>query len=304
LAALRDRALEFVTWERRPYPELPASAFTEEVELGDEVLRFTESRINLGAGRGRLRRISVRDLSGRQFNLLAASEYPAARLIEIMRGRWVQENGFKHGVERWGINQLDDRKTLPVDEDEVIPNPARRRLDRALRAARVNEGDARRRLADMRDDDPRRGRWEAALSASLQTQKELVALRPEVPNRARLGETELAGELVRHDGRRKHVLDTVRIACANAESELATLLAEHLARPAEAKRLLANVFSAPGRVRRSRGAWTVELSVAATRSERESLQRFFADLDRLRLTLPGESGGSRLRFRAQSFPNA
>ena len=24
-----------------------------------------------------------------------------------MRKRWRQENGFKHGVERWGINQLE-----------------------------------------------------------------------------------------------------------------------------------------------------------------------------------------------------
>jgi hypothetical protein len=30
-----------------------------------------------------------------------------------MRGRWRQENGFKHGVERWGINQLDRRSTEP-----------------------------------------------------------------------------------------------------------------------------------------------------------------------------------------------
>ena len=304
LAALRDRDLEFVTWERRPYPALLPSAFTETVELGDEVLRFTESRINLGAGRGRVRRISVRDIHGRQFNLLAASQYPAARLIEIMRGRWVQENGFKHGVERWGINQLDDRKTMPVDAETVIPNPARRRLDRALRAARLAEGEARRKLAGLHAEDPQRARWDAALRGSLQQQEELLALRPEVPKRARLATTELAGVLVQHDGRRKHVLDTVRIACANAESDLAVLLAEHLGRPAEAKRLLANVFSAPGRVRRSRGTWVVELSVAANRAERQSLQRFFADLDRLGLTLPGDSGGSRLRFRAQSFLEA
>jgi hypothetical protein len=186
----------------------------------------------------------------------------------------------------------------------VIPNPARRRLDRALRAARLAEGEARRKLAGLHAEDPQRARWDAALRGSLQQQEELLALRPEVPKRARLATTELAGVLVQHDGRRKHVLDTVRIACANAESDLAVLLAEHLGRPAEAKRLLANVFSAPGRVRRSRGTWVVELSVAANRAERQSLQRFFADLDRLGLTLPGESGGSRLRFRAQSFLEA
>lgn len=301
LADLRDKQFEYVTYERKPYPELLESAFTEEVVLDEERLRFTESRINLGRGRGRLRRICVRGEDGRQVNLLASSKstLPAARLIEIMRGRWCQENGFKHGVERWGINQLDDRTTSPVDPEEIVPNPARNRLERALRAAYVREGDARRKLDALAKDDPKRARWDKELVDARATQATLLSLRPTTPKKARVADTELADVLVRHDGRRKHVLDTVRIACANAESELAVALAEHLDREAEAKMVLANVFKAPGRVRTLKNTIVVELSVAATDSERESLRRFFADLDRLRLTLPGDPAARPLRFRSQ-----
>jgi hypothetical protein len=59
-----------------------------------------ESQINL----------ALRMADGHQVNLLAVSEEPKERLIELMLGRWVQENGFKHANERWGINQLDGRR--------------------------------------------------------------------------------------------------------------------------------------------------------------------------------------------------
>jgi hypothetical protein len=299
LAELRDRQFDVVTYERKPYPELLESAFDQEVVIDDERLRFVDTRTNLGAGRGRLRRIAVRTEEGRQINLLSSSKLPAARLIELMRGRWCQENGFKYGVERWGINQLDDRKTKRVDPDEVIPNPARNRLDRALRAAYVREGDARRKLHALAEGDAKRARWEKEIADAQAAQKQLLAQRPTTPKKARVADTELADVLVRHEGRRKHVLDTVRIACANAESELAALLAEHLEREAEAKKVLSNVFKAPGRVRALKGSIVVELSVAANDSERESLNRFFVDLDRLRLTLPGDPSGRPLRFRSQ-----
>jgi hypothetical protein len=124
MASLRDAGFELVTYERRPFPILAESAFTERAVLADDdEVRFMDARINLGARRGRVRRIAVREADGRQVNLLAVSELPAARLIAIMRGRWRQENGFKHGVERWGINQLDRRKTVAYPPDTIVPNP-------------------------------------------------------------------------------------------------------------------------------------------------------------------------------------
>ena len=129
---LREAACEFVTYERAPYPKLPAANFTSEVTFGEgkdaETIRFVEStRRNLKKGRGRVRRISVLDPEGHQVNILASSTLPAERLIAIMRGRWGQENAFKHGSERWGLNHLDARKVLPVDPDDIMPNPARRK---------------------------------------------------------------------------------------------------------------------------------------------------------------------------------
>lgn len=162
MAELRDEGFEFVTYERRPYALLSEGEFTEAVVIDGEKLRLCEPREkNLGGGRGRVRRICVRTEDGRQVNLVAISKRSAARLVEVMRGRWSQENGFKHGTERWGFNQLDGRMVVPYGPETVIPNPARRRLDNALRIARVREGLARAELARLPKGHERCAKLEA-----------------------------------------------------------------------------------------------------------------------------------------------
>jgi hypothetical protein len=298
MAQLRDHEhrYEFVTYERRPYPILPSTAFDREFTLDDEELRFTETRINLGAGRGRVRRIAVRMPDERQVNLVAVGDSSAEWLIAFMRGRWVQENGFKHGVERWGVNQLDGRRTCPYAADTIVPNPARRRLDHALRLARMREGHARCDLLELPDGDHRRERLEQDIAQAVRERRSLLEQRPTVPKRAPLCETELAGKLVFHDGLYKTVLDTVRIACANAEADLAAMLAPLLPRAAEAKKTVANLLAAPGRVLLDRGAVRVALAPAGTGPEQLAFAKFYAQIDAARLTLPGDPDRRRLRF--------
>ena len=104
---------------------------------------------------------------------------------------------------------------------------------------------------------------------------------------------------MRHDGRRKLVLDTLRIACANAESDLAQMLAPHMRKPREAKHLLANVFRAPGRVRVGTTTISVDLAPAANDPERRAIASLLRDVSDLDLTLPGDPRRRKLRFRSQ-----
>lgn len=299
LAEMRDAGFEVVTYERKPYPALPTSAFIPTVIAG-EAVGLHESRLrNLGGGRGRVRRIAVLTEDGRQVNFLAVSKEPAARVVAILWNRWRQENGFKHGVERWGINQLDDRSVESVPRGTIIPNPARRRLDRAYRVARVNEGDARRVLARLPTADPRRADAEDDLAEALQLQQNIEALRPYMPTHAPVENTELADTLVRHTGQLKTVVDVIRVVCANAESDLAAMLAPHLRRPREAKKVVANLLAAPGQVVVTDEAIRVRLAPAANRSERRAISAMLAAFNRRGLTLPGDHRRLPLRFEAQ-----
>jgi hypothetical protein len=300
LASLRDDGFELVTYERKPYPLLASSAFDIAFEHDGERFEASDANKNLGSGHGRVRRVALRGADGRQVNLLAVGELSASELYAILRGRWVQENGFHHQVHRWGINQLDGRTTEPVDPDAVIPNPARRRLDRNIRLARVTAGLARNELAERPKDDPRCKRWEAILTGAIARERELLDLRPRTPKHAPLRETELADKLVRHTGDYKMALDSVRIACANAESDLAAMLAEAMVIPTEAKKLLANVLRAPGHVVVGQSVITVRLAPAANRSEREAILSFLARCNRMNLSLPGDPARRRLRFQSQN----
>jgi hypothetical protein len=296
LAALRDTRFEFVTYERKPYPELAASAFTPTTIAGEEV-GLHESRLrNLGAGRGRIRRIAVRVADGRQVNFLAHSALSAERLVEILWHRWRQENGFKHSVERWGMNQLDGRRVEQYPPGTIIPNPARRRLERALRLARAEEGSALRELTRVPRDDTRRQVLEQDLAEAREQQRRLEALRPWIPKQAPVEETELADKLVRHDGKLKSIIDVIRVVCANAEADLAALIAPHMRRPREAKKLLANIFAAPGKVAVTEHGILVRLSPAASKSELVAIQRLFDALNQRGLILPSDHKRLPLRF--------
>jgi hypothetical protein len=120
-----------------------------------------------------------------------------------------------------------------------------------------------------------------------------------VPSKAPLRDTELAGELVKHEPRYKMVVDALRVACANAESELAATLAPLLPNHAEAKKTLANLFAAPGRITVHTATVTVVLQPAATATERKAFVKFLNRLNRLNLTLPGDASRRHLRFSVQ-----
>ena len=129
-------------------------------------------------------------------------------------------------------------------------------------------------------------------------QEQLLALRPSLPTHAPVDQTELNGELVRHTEEYKLALDTIRIACANAESELAAFLAPRLPRAAEAKKALSNLLAAPGQVQAASEHITVTLQPAATPAEQQAFASFLTDLDAWNLTLPADPRP--LRFRIQT----
>ncbi len=306
MAELRDAGAEFVTYERKPYRELGATDFKESLSITlasapRRPIRIAYSEApqkNLRAGRGRVRRIALLMPDGAQINLLAVSALPADALIRGQLARWgVQENQLKHGVERWGINHLDGRRVEEYPPDALVPNPARRRLDRVLKLSHTAEGEAWRRWARLEPDDPEREQAKRDIDRAMERQRELMALRATIPAVAPVSETPLAGLLRRHELGYKNVLDTLRISLANLESDYATMLARRLDRPREAKKLLAALFAAPGTVHLGSRSVTIRLMPAAGASERAALRAFLADLTRRRLSLPGDPDRRRLSWR-------
>jgi len=301
LAGLRNTGFEFVTYERKPYPQLRHGAFDTTFADGEETIGVCDARCNLGKGRGRVRRVSLLMPDGHQVNLLAISELDPESLYRIARGRWRQENGFKHENQRWGLNQLDGRATVTVPPETVIPNPARRRLDRAIGMARHQEGALRCKLEAATKRETRAA-LQQQINEVVARRDTWIAQRPHIPTHAPLMDTDLAGKLVRHPGEYKMFLDTLRVALANAESELAALVGPLLPRSAEAKKVLANLFSAPAQVSVSRIRITLTLTPAGTVPELDAISVFLEQCSAMNFSLPGDNSLRTLAFRL-STPN-
>ena len=298
MAELRDATFEFVAYEKKPYRLLPKKLFRRKLHLDGQRLLWHEGRANLGKGRGRVRRICIRLPDGHQLNLLAHSTADAATLIAIMAGRWNQENAFHHGVQRWGLNQLDGRTFTPFDADVVIPSPARRRLDASLAVLREVEGQLHRKL--LRATRPElRAELELDLAKNLKKQRVLEKRRPDFPAHCTVEEAGLYGELMHHEDEYKAVIDTIRTACINAEADLAAELATAMPRPREAKRLLQNLFSAPGDLRVTANFIEVVLDIAANADERPALDALCRTVNAWKLAHPGDAAARPLRFRTQ-----
>ena len=178
----------------------------------------------------------------------------------------------------------------------IVPNPARRCVERALRIARVAEGDARRELARFPDTHRRHIAATEDLAESLARQEKLLELRPYLPTHAPVENTELADTLVKHDGKLRSVIDVIRVVCANAESELAVTVAPHMTRRREAKQLLANLFASPGTVVVTDNAVHVRLAPAANKAELDAIKHLFAALNQRNLILPSDHKRLPLRF--------
>ncbi len=301
MASLRNAGVEFVTYERGPYARLLSTEFDQKLTLAGEVFRFCEKHDkNLGSGRGRVRRISLLTEDGDQVNIVGVSEASPEEMITALLARWaMQENQFKYGVERLGINQLDGRQVDRVPDDEIIPNPALRRLLNARSVARKLEGEALRQLAHLPEGDKKRTRWEQDLQRSRQQQRQFDEQRPALPKKIRVGDSELAGKLVRHRDNYKLVLDTLRILLANIVAELATTLGPMLPHPAQAKKTLDNLLAAPAVIHATRRLIVVELAPAGTRREREAFVQLLRPLNARKLTLPGDSARRPLVFKIQ-----
>jgi len=300
--ALKRGGAEFVGYERAPFPKPSKQRVRsqgKEVAVNQETFFVLESKKNLGKGRGRVRRLMVLTPENRLVSILAQSKESAEYLVGVMFRRWRQENGFKHGVARWGLNQLDGRTAQPFSPETIVTNPERTRLERDLKVLQAREGELRRLLARARCDSSAKRSLSEELENLLECQRDLKALRPSLPTKVPLAQTELNGKLMHHETDYKTLLDTLRIACANSEAELAALLAPWLKRPREAKRALQNLFKASGSIRVSRRSVSIELDPAGTCNEKHAFAQMLESLNNRQLSLPGDPMRRRIRFKVQ-----
>jgi len=235
------------------------------------------------------------------------------RDIEVafrMFERWRQENFFKYMREEFLLDALVDYQIEPEDPTRTIPNPERRALDKAIRAARADLAKLEREYGAAAADNPERRRptmrgfkiAHRRLGKQLRTARARVAQlfeqRRDVPKRIEIRDINEKA-VVKLATDRKHLTDIIKMVAYQAESDLIALLRSHYARvDQEGRTLLHELFATAGDIRVTDRELLITLAPLSSPHRTRAAQALCEMLDQTATIFPG----SRLRMRFAMRP--
>lgn len=202
----------------------------------------------------KVREIRKRSESGHQVSILTTNRVmERERLAAAMFARWSQENFYKYMREHYGLDRLVEYAVGPVPATVSVVNPARRKLDSNIRTLTAQVGRFSAQFAALSLEGP----MEAAPVARYQAQKselqerigalqkdldKLKIERKTMPKRVEMKDLPEPERFQRLLPERKHFVDTIKLIAYRAETSLASVLREKLARSDDARALLRHIF--------------------------------------------------------------
>jgi len=257
-------------------------------------------------GRLRLRQVTRLCDDGHQTQVITSRW--DLRDIEVayrMFERWRQENFFKYMREEFLLDALIDYQIEPEDPTRTIPNPERRALDKAIRAARADlaklereygaaaADNAERRRPTMRGFKIANRRLGKQLRAARARVAQLFQQRRDVPKRVEIRDINEKA-VVKLATERKHLTDIIKMVAYQVESDLLALLRSHYARvDQEGRTLLHELFATAGDIRVTDRELQITLAPLSSPHRTRAAQALCEMLDQNATIFPG----SRLRMR-------
>ena len=224
--------------------------------------------------------------------------------------RWRQENFFKYMREEFLLDALIDYQIEPEDPTRTIPNPERRALDKAIRAARADlaklereygaaaADNAERRRPTMRGFKIANRRLGKQLRAARARVAQLFQQRRDVPKRVEIRDINEKA-VVKLATERKHLTDIIKMVAYQTESDLLALLRSHYARvDQEGRTLLHELFATAGDIRVTDRELQITLAPLSSPHRTRAAQALCEMLDQNATIFPG----SRLRMRFAMRP--
>ncbi len=262
---LQQANFHFLTYRKGGISKEPASSFVsvghrearKEYELTDRKVR-----LKLPRAKGRPRTFLVRQVTVRkddhQIQILTSRfDLEAVEVVYRMFSRWREENYFRYGRTHFALDALDSYRVHDDDPERSVPNPAKAKLRRKLRRARLRLTEAEAAYGQAAEGNPeaRRPTMRGFKIANADLGQQLLAARENVrvleaqmqdtPSRLPLKEVAPGTQLL--DAESKLVTHGVRMSVYNAESALARLLAPNYRQAEdEGRALLREAFKTSG----------------------------------------------------------
>lgn len=212
--------------------------------LHDQSVRFLHGKL-------RLRQVTRLTDSGHQTPVLT-SRWDLRDIVVAYRmfERWRQENFFKYMRQEFLIDALADYEVEPDDPARLIPNPARKEIEKELHAARAAfaklqeeygstaldylEG----RTATMRQFTSDEKRIHREIKQAANRIAKLAARRNSLPKQIPLAESKQEQEIIKLSTERKHLTNVLKMVAYQVESDLVERLRPHYARADDEGRTL------------------------------------------------------------------
>jgi hypothetical protein len=202
-----------------------------------------------------VREIRKRSESGHQTSVVSTDYLSETALVGgHMFTRWSQENFFKYMIHHFDIDRLVEYQTEPADETKRVVNPAYRTLESRIKtkaATRVRKQAAFGQLhltehlseREIADYERKKGALREEIEFLENDLVQLKTRRRETPRHIALGQLPEPERFAQLAPVRKQLMDTIRMIAYRAETALALLAREVLARADDARSLLREIFT-------------------------------------------------------------
>jgi hypothetical protein len=302
---MRKKRIAILTYHKFPREDWRREEFQlHSVELagGETVTMQLAERGSQLSNKLWLREIRKLTDSGHQTSILTTNfEAPMTTLAVSLFARWSQENFFRYMREHYGLDHLIEYGTEPIPDAISVVNPAWRKLDGQIRS----KAGRRHRLAAQfgalaLSEDPTESQVQGFQQRKGNLQEEIQVLDLEIDNLKQLRKktehhipvTSLPEEdrFTRLRTERKHFIDTLKMIAYRAESSMASLLREPMARGGDdARALLRQIFQTEADLTPDLAAntLTIRLHHLTQAAHDQAIQQLLADLNATQTVFPG-----------------
>ena len=240
--------------------------------------------------------------SGHQTSILTTNfQAPMTTLAVSLFARWSQENFFRYMREHYSLDRLIEYGTEPIPDAVLVLNPAWRKLDGQIRS---NNGKRHRLAAQFGalalSEEPSESQVQVFQQRKGQMREEIQALDLEIDSlkqKRKKTEHHIAVTALPEEDRftrlrteRKHFIDTLKMIAYRAETSMASLLRERLARSGDdARALLRQIFQTDADLMPNLAAntLTVRLHHLTHAAHDHAIEQMLADLNATETVFPG-----------------
>jgi transposase-like protein len=252
---------DVITYRKGHYEPWPEARFVE-VEDSTQTppvrYRLAEQETTFGKGFA-MREVRRLCDDGHQTSIVTTRrDLPMVEIAARMFARWRQENFFRYMRHQYDLDHLCSYDIEPAEPERLVPNPARKALQKELAERRRELAGLKAEYAQALLDNPeqRRRTVRGFKIANAELGKQIRALESQItqrrvqlrslPKRVPIGEVLASAPVVQLEQERKTLTDLVKMVAYRAEGSLLRLTAPLLARQEdEGRAFLQALFQIP-----------------------------------------------------------